>query len=123
MGDGDDDVLDGDQVLQPDLILLLDDLRASRVAVNFLDFLQLALDDFLEDLVAGEDLLILGDFLLKLIVFRLDLVALESGEALQLHFQDSLRLAIGKFEGGDQSRAGFGGGLGGADQLDDGVEL
>ena len=71
----------------------------------------------------AQDFLVLGDLLLQLVELRLNLVALEGGEALQLHFQNGLRLAIGKFKRGDQTGAGFGGSFGGANQLDDGVEI
>ena len=56
-------------------------------------------------------------------ILFLHLVALKRREALQLHFQNRLRLALRELEASHQSFAGILGRLGSANQLDDGVEV
>jgi len=107
----DDHVLDGNQVFELDFRLLLDDLGAPHVAVVLLDLLELVHDEFLERFFAGQNSLVLRDFLLQLVVLLLDFFALERREALQLHFQNRLRLALGELEPRHQALAGLGGRL------------
>ncbi len=52
-----------------------------------------------------------------------DLLLLHAGQALQLQFDDGLRLLFGEFEAGDEAFARFARSFGGADQLDDLVNV
>ena len=58
----------------------------------------------------------------QLVVLVLQLLALEGGQAAQLHVEDRLRLDLGQRELLDQALAGHVGGLGRADQRDDLVD-
>ena len=81
-------------------------------------------DDHLEeDLLRGEDLLEARDELLHLGELVQDLLALEPGEALQLHLEDRLRLHLGEAEAGDEPLAGGLAVLRLLDELDDLVDV
>ncbi len=75
---------------------------------------------FLSD---AENFEILGDLHLDIGQLLEDLLDLHAGEALQLHLDDGLRLALGELERPDQSVARFARAGGGADQLDHGVQV
>ena len=70
------------------------------VSVVLLDFLQLIHNDFLQHLFAGQYFLVLGNLLLKLVIFLLDFVALQGRQALQLQLEDGLGLPLREFEAG-----------------------
>ena len=71
----------------------------------------------------GEDLLELGDEDAQLLELVDDLLALEAGEALELHLQDGLGLEDGEAELRDEAGLGLGRGLGRADEGDHLVEM
>ena len=73
--------------------------------------------------VGAEEFQVLGDAALDIGQLVEDLLLLHPGEALQLEFDDGLRLLLAELEGGDQALAGFAGHLGGADDADDFVEV
>ena len=60
-----------------------------------------------QHLVGAQDLQVLGDAALDLGQFVQDLLLLHPGEALQLQFDDRLRLLLAELEGGDQRFARF----------------
>src|SRR5579862_5227006 len=120
---GDYHLFVGDQVFQLDFRLFLDDLGAAHVAIFLLHLLELVHDDALQDFVAGQDFLVLGDFFLQLVVLRLNFIPLESRQSLQLQFEDGLGLAVGEIETSNQPFARFLGRLRGANQFDDGIEM
>ncbi len=63
VGDGDGDLLVGDEVFELQLGGLVEDLRAALVAVLLADFFELLDDDAAEFLLRGEDGLVLRDAL------------------------------------------------------------
>ena len=94
MGDGDDHLLLGDEVLGGVVGRLALDLGAPLVGEELALTSCSLLDDQLhEDLLGGEDLLQPDDELLHLGELVEDLLALEAGEALELHLEDRLRLS------------------------------
>ena len=95
MGEGDDDLLFGDEVLGGQVQRGVGrDLVATVVAVFLGDLVHFLLDQHPHLLVGGKDRLQVGDQLDDLFVLLLDLVALELGEAPQRHIQDGLRLPL-----------------------------
>src|SRR5882724_10414211 len=121
--DGDDHFLVGEQVLDGEVGRAVDDLRAPGVAVLVADGDQLLLDDGHELGVGGEDALQLVDEGQHLLVLFDDLVALELGQALQAHVENSLGLDFREGELGHERFARGVGAVRGADEADDEVEL
>ena len=76
-----------------------------------------------QNLVGAQDFQVLGDPALDLGQFVQDLLLLHAGEALQLQFDDRLRLLLAELERGDQAFAGFARRLGGADEADHFVQV
>ena len=115
---------------------VFDDLRAALVAELLLDILQLLHDDAAQLLVRSQDFEVFGDLDLDIGQFLEDLLDLHSGQALQLQFDDGLRLPLGeslisnrfrlriggRIEG-HQAVARFPWRLGVADQLDHGIQI
>ena len=90
----DDHVLRRDQVLDRQVLALRDDLGASLVAELVADRLELAADDPGHALGLREDVDQVGDQVHHLAVLAGDLVLLETGQALQAHLEDRLRLRV-----------------------------
>ena len=96
--DRDRDVLPLHQIFETDLAGVLDDLGAALVAEVLLDFLQF-LDDHAAQLrLRAQDFQVLGDHALNLGEFVEDLLLLHAGEALELQFDDGLRLPLAEVE-------------------------
>ena len=123
VGDRDDHLLVGDQVLDVDLALGVGDLGAALVAVGLGDLSQLVLDQAVDALLVAEDLTQLLDSLGQVGVLLLDLVGLERRQAAERQLQDRLRLHERQLEALDQTVAGRLGVARGADQRDHLVEV
>ena len=121
-GDGDDQLLVGDQVLHREVAVGGDDLRAPVVAVLLLDLAELVGDDQTLAGLVGQDVLEVGDDQLELGQAVHDLLALQRREAPQLHGQDRLGLHVVDVEQLDQPGAGLVGVGRATDQRDDLVE-
>ena len=124
VGDGDRHVLVGDQILDAELAALLDECRCgarreyfSRIAFSSVD------DDRHQQLFARQNRAQPLDGLHQLGELVEDLLALEAGEALQLHVEDRLRLELRQRELRHQAFARFGRVLRSADQRDHRVEV
>src|SRR5262249_13907168 len=87
------------------------------------NLLQLVDDDLHQQALAREDRAQALDRLQQLGELVEDLLALEAGEALQLHVEDRLRLDRRQAEPGDQAVARFGDRLRSANQLDHRIEV
>ena len=92
IGNGDDDLLVGYQVLLVGIDLVGIDLRAALVAVGVGHLLELVLDDVQDPLLMGEDVLQVVHQDDELVVLLLDGIQFESGQLLEPHVQDCLRL-------------------------------
>src|SRR5699024_7259649 len=92
--DGDHHVLAGDQVLVGDVAVGGDDHGAPVVAVLVDDRAELVADDRALTLGLGQDVLVVGDFLLDRGELVYDLLSLERGQAPELHVEDRLRLVV-----------------------------
>ncbi len=91
--DRDHHLLLGDEVLHAHVAVEAEhDLRAPVVAVLVGDLLQLGADDLALHGGRRQDVLVLGDALLELGRLVLDLLALEGGEAAELHLEDGVGL-------------------------------
>ena len=104
-GEGDDDVLLGDEVFDVHLTRIKGDFCAAFVAVFVTHFDELVFDDGKHLRAVGEDALELLDQLQHLLVLLLDLFALEAGEALETQVKDGLRLFLGELEAVHECRA------------------
>ena len=98
------------QVFELDFARILDDLGAALVAEDpsALPCSSLTMS-VAQNIVRAQDFQVLGDAPLDVGQFFQDLLLLHAGEALQLQFDDGLRLLFAELEGGDQpSRASRG---------------
>ncbi len=98
VGDRDDHVLIGIEVLRIEFLGGRTDLGPSRVGVFVLQFDGLSLDDLHLLLDASENLVAAGDELLKLVIFSLKLLPLQSGQLTEPHLDNGCRLGVGEFE-------------------------
>ena len=96
VADGDDHVLVGDQLLDGDLALVVDDLGAARVAELLADGGQLVLDHLHQPRLRRQDRFQAIDGLAQRAELLVELLALEAGQALQAHVEDGLRLPLGE---------------------------
>ena len=94
VGDGDGDLLVGDEVFELKLGGLVDDDGAARVAVLVADLGELLDDDAAELGRGGEDGLVLGDVVADFGEFLEELVDGELGEAVELQFEDGVDLLV-----------------------------
>ena len=123
VGHRDRHVLVGDQVLDPQLAALVDDLGPALVAELLAHCLELADHELDQQLLAREDGAQPLDRLHQLEQLVEDLLALEPGEPLQLHVEDRLRLELRQLELRHQPVARLGRALRSANQLDHFVEV
>jgi hypothetical protein len=105
--DGDRHVLVGNQVFDPELAALVDDLGPPRVAEALPHGVQLVDHHLHQQLVAAEDGAQAFDRLHQLGELVDDLLPLEAGQPLQLHVEDGLRLDLRQPELGHQAFARF----------------
>ena len=122
-GQGDGLVFLGDEVQDVDVAGGVQDLGAALIAELLAHADQLVLDHLHQQAVVGQQALQVLDGLEELGVLRLDLVALQAGQAPKLHVQDVAGLDLAQAELGHQACAGLFRGLAGADQRDDGVDV
>ena len=120
--DGDDDVLDGDEVGVGDLAVVADEAGQPLVPVLLDDLAELVADDLPLALRPVEDVLQVADRRLDLGQLVDDLLALEGGQATELHVEDGLGLELVDLEELDQAVPGDVDGLRRADEGDDLVE-
>ena len=123
MADGEDHVLLGDQVLDPEVLDLPDDLGAPRIAVRLLQPLQFLFDHLEHLALALQEHLVRFDLLDELQVLGLEFVAFQGREALQLHLEDGLRLPFAEVKFFDQRLSRLLRALGLPDGLDHRVQV
>ena len=121
-GDRDDDVLLGDEVLHRHVAVERHDLGAPLVAVLLDDLGELLGDDVALATRLGEDVGEVDDHRLELVVVVDDLLALQGGEAAQLHVEDRLGLHLVDLEQPHQPVARLVDGRRAPDERDDLVE-
>ena len=126
-GEGDDAglVLDVVERVGAEVVEVLADFGAAGVAgaVFLLGVVHVGLDDVEDALGFGEDRLVFGDVLEELLVFLLDLVALEAGELAEAHVEDGGGLGVVEAEALEEAGLGLVVVLGGADDADDLVDV
>src|SRR5262245_11002783 len=105
--DRDHHVFFRDQVLELELALGGDDLRAPVIvlAVDLLDLEQLLPDEAIDPRLVAEDRAQLADPLDEVLVLVLDPLALERGQRAEPEVEDRLRLDLGQLELFHQARA------------------
>ena len=121
-GDGDDDVLFGDEVFHRHFPVEGEDAGAALVAELVDDLAEFGGDDGALALGLGEDVVEVVDAGLELGVLVHDLLAFEGGQAAQLEGQDRVGLDGVHVKQVDQACAGLVDGRGAADEGDDLVE-
>ena len=98
MGDGHDHVLVGNQVFDVQVLLDMADLGAALVAELLGNLAHLFLDDAQNLLLVRQQVLIVGDGATQAVQLFLNLVALQAGQAAQLHLEDGRSLLGRKTE-------------------------
>ena len=116
VGHGDHHVLFLDQIERLDFILDRRDFGAALVGVLAANLQHFGLDDVHNHPLVGQNVFQVRDGLLDLGVLILQLVALQSGQALQTHIEYGLRLLVGQAERAHQSVARLLRGATGADE-------
>ena len=122
-GDGDDHLLDGDHVLDVDLVLGGDDLGAAVVAVHLLDLEQFLFDHVVDRDLVGQQAFEIGDALQQVAMLLFDLVTLEGGEVAQAQVDDGLGLLLAEAEARHEAHLGRVGVFARADDADDLVDV
>src|SRR5262249_55229007 len=120
---GDDDVLVFDQVFDTEVACGFSEVRATGVAEIPVDRAQLVDNDADDQLLTREDLPEPRDELHQLGELVEDLLALEAGQALQLHVENRLRLDRRETEPRHEASLRLERILRPADELDDFVEV
>ncbi len=123
VGDGDDHVLFGDQILDRELALVGHDLGASVIAERLADLLHLLLENAHPLRLGGQDALQLLDRGAHLLQLGVQLFDLEPGELGQAHVEDGIALLLAEAEPLPQLRVGLGRVLRLPDDLDDLVDV
>jgi hypothetical protein len=94
VGDGDRNILFGDQVLVGHLAVVGDDLGAPVVAELVDDLGQLGADDVPLPLRRGQDVLVVGDLGREFVVLVDEFLSLQGGKLAQLHVQNRAGLDL-----------------------------
>ena len=123
MSHRDHDIVFLDQVFDEQLVRIGFKGRSALIGILVLDLQQLFLDDAQKQTFVREDFAQLLDQLHQLRVFLFDLVAFESGQALQTHVEYRLSLNFRQSEAVHQLDLRFLAVLCGADQRDDLVDM
>ena len=108
VGDGDGDLLVGDEVFEGEIGGFVEDDGAAGVAVLVADLFEFLDDDAAELLFRRQDRFEFGDVFADGAEFVEDLVDGELGEAVELQFEDSVDLLVGEDEGGGGGSGGEG---------------
>src|SRR6202011_1313499 len=88
VGDADDAALVGDKILHVDVAFIDRELSQSRRAMLIAQVAQLFLDDGENALLLGQNVAQVLDRLNQLLVFIVDLVALETGQLIQTKIEN-----------------------------------
>ena len=123
VGDGDDHVLFGDQILDREVVLIREDLGAAVVSEGLGDLLHLLLQDAHPARLGGQNSLQVLDGGLHLLELGLQLLDLEAGELRQPHVEDGLGLLLAQLEPLAEPGVGIGHVLRLLDDLDDFVDV
>ena len=123
VADRDDAGLVRDQVQNVDIVLRNRDFGPSLVTVAFLQIGQLVLDQIVDLFRVAQQVLQVGDQLLQLFVFGLDLFAFQPRELVESHFENGLGLYFAEIEGGYQRVTRLVAAAGGTDNPDDLVQV
>ena len=118
---GKDGLLLLNQILDIDFIGHVLNLRDPLVAKLVPDGDQLVLEHAPQLLLAGKKLVVVGDFLLQLLVLRLQLFPVQPLQTAQLHLQNGLGLHLVQAEALHQALLGVV--IAGADDVDDLVDV
>ena len=94
MADGDDHVFFGDEVFHVDVVLAKRDFGAAFVTKFGSDFVHFVADDFHHLVFIGKDGFVFGNASEQVCQFGFEFFNVQALEAAQLHFDDSLCLAV-----------------------------
>ena len=115
--DGDDNRIIGIEVFCIELVVEWDNLCTTLVAILLLNLKQILLHNLLTTLWVVENLLQLGNKLLQVVEFLMQLVYTQTCELRQTHINDSLRLELIELEALLQIALGIGRSLRVADDV------
>ena len=96
--DGDDHIVIGVEVLRIHIRSGVDDVRSAVVAILVDDLATLFDEDRVEEVLVGEDPLVVPHPLRHLVVLLVELVQLEAGELTETHLHDGACLYLGEAE-------------------------
>ena len=112
------------QIFQSDFGFFVDDFGSARITVFLLNVAQVPCTMTCAKLcIAGENFFQFRNSRAKFGQFVFDFLPFQTGEPLQLHFENGLGLDLAKFEVGNQALARFRGRFCSADQFDDRIDV
>ena len=123
MGDGDDHILVGNEVLYIEIALRRCDLGAALIAKLAGDLAHLLFNHTQNLLLMGKKVLVVGNGAAQTVQFFLDLIALKTGQATQLHLKDGGGLFGRETKALDQASRSLGIGTRRTDNRDDLVDM
>ena len=123
VGDGDDHWLVGDEILDVDVVVIIDDLGTALFAKRGFDFGELFADDLDDFRFALEDPFEVGDEFAQFGQFVLDLFDLQTRQAAQAHLEDRFGLDFAEAEAAHEVFASIGIVGAGTDDFDHFVDV
>ena len=123
MSDGDDHILVGNEVLYIEIALRRCDLGAALIAKLAGDLAHLLFNHTQNLLLMGKKVLVVGNGAAQTVQFFLDLIALKTGQATQLHLEDGGGLFGREAKALDQASRSLGIGTRRTDNRDDLVDM
>ena len=123
MGDGDDHILVGNKVLNVEMALCGSNLGTALVTKLTGNLAHLLFDHAKNLLLMGKKVLVVGNGAAQTVQLLLDLIALKTGQAAQLHLENSGGLFGRETKALDQAARGLGIGARGADDRDNLVDM
>ena len=118
LGYRDGNLFFSDKVFYVEVLRLIGNLGDTSGAELFLDLGKLFLDHLFYQVFIGKQTLVVIDLLAQLLQFGFDLLAFQTGQAAQLHFEDCFALLFGKLEALHQHVFRFAIGVGRTNDLD-----
>ena len=122
-GEGNDNILHGDQIFVFHICRSIDDFASSRICELIFDLKEFFLDDCLDSFVMRENILIICDLFKEFRIFPLNSFSFQSGEPSKLHIENGLSLDFIEIEAVHKPRHGFIGILGIPDCMNDCIEV
>ena len=117
------DILNRNQILIIHVADRIKNLCLARIIVFIADHAQLILENLIDPCLMGQNILQIRNFDQKILIFRLDLFTLQTGQAAELHIQNGLRLNLIQTEAAHQTRHSLIGILRITDRMNDRIQI